>query len=536
MQAGLNDAAYDISQSDLLAGISFPNGLECRENLVILFPGTAVPALDTYTSTFIPVFADASVADADVLVMTNPSVSLGDAQDTAEYAAFAINYAALVLGRKATIIAWSQGNLNTQWALKYWPSTRDNLKNYVGMSPDYDGTVEASFLCDPEALLTSDAATLIEDSLTDDAFGSSLEAILGIGALPTSPQQFQYYLLALLSGDVGSYMANSSSIISSSTISTSMASATTSMSSSSSSTMSSSTGTMTAGPEAQLQSNNATKRAIPFGLNPAQAEQARQVEKAIRQNSRGIVSRHVSKRQVGAGNPSALVQLLEGLAGPISEALTSLAANPASTLNEVLSNYADNLANLELPTVIPQGCLPSIWQQVYFSNFVNVLATDYGMGAGDTAFVPTTTVFSLTDEVVEPQGATGFESASGYLKGEMASNILIQGNGGCPVVASTVISGLPEVVTHEGVLYSGMGVAVAVAAVNNGGMVTVDQIDSTIRCDVVSPLLTPAQALAQEATIPGAVARIVLGGGDETLAAGFLPAEPPIKGYATVQH
>jgi hypothetical protein len=123
-----------------------------------------------------------------------------------------------------------------------------------------------------------------------------------------------------------------------------------------------------------------------------------------------------------------------------------------------------------------------------------VLATDYGNGAGDSAFVLTTTVFSLTDEIVEPQGATGFEAASGYLKN--ASNILIQGNGGCPLVASTLISGLPAVITHERVLYSDTGVAVAIEAVKSGGEVTPDMIDATVRCDVVSLLLTPQDALA----------------------------------------
>ncbi|KAF8863829.1 hypothetical protein BDZ45DRAFT_89885 [Acephala macrosclerotiorum] len=87
LQVGPGDASYDLSQSDFLDSISFPNSLECRENLVFLYLGTAVPALDTYTTT--------------------------------EYVAFAISYAALVLGRRATILARSRGNLNVQWALKY---------------------------------------------------------------------------------------------------------------------------------------------------------------------------------------------------------------------------------------------------------------------------------------------------------------------------------------------------------------------------------------------------------------------------------
>lgn len=41
----------------------------------------------------------------------------------------------------------SQGNLNTQWALTYWPSTRKLVNDYVAVSPDYHGTVLLDVLC-----------------------------------------------------------------------------------------------------------------------------------------------------------------------------------------------------------------------------------------------------------------------------------------------------------------------------------------------------------------------------------------------------
>jgi hypothetical protein len=80
-----------------------------------------------------------------------------------------------------------------------------------------------------------------------------------------------------------------------------------------------------------------------------------------------------------------------------------------------------------------------------------------------------------------------------------------------------------------------MGVAVSVAAVKSGGEVTIDMIGPVVRCELVSPLLTIQQAIAQEATIPGALARVIFGGGDETLA-DFMTAEPAIKAYATAVH
>jgi hypothetical protein len=90
------------------------------------------------------------------------------------------------------------------------------VKNYVAMSPDYDGTVDASFLCNPEKLVASNIGTFVKDSLTDDAFGTDLEAILEIGAFPTSAGQFKLYLLGLLPGEMPTWLASSNTTNSSS--------------------------------------------------------------------------------------------------------------------------------------------------------------------------------------------------------------------------------------------------------------------------------------------------------------------------------
>lgn len=125
-----------------------------------------------------------------------------------------------------------------------------------------------------------------------------------------------------------------------------------------------------------------------------------------------------------------------------------------------------------------------------------------------------------------------FENASGYLLN--ASNIYIQGNGGCPDVPVVLVDGLPTVIKHEGVLYSGIGVAVAVEAVKSGE-VTPDMINLNVRCAFVSPILTAQQAVAQEAKILGALPRVNFSGRDETTA-DFIAAEPAIKPYATVAY
>ena len=492
LNVGQDDAPYDLTQSEMLAAISFPNGLACRQNLVILMPGTGVPAIDSYSVSFIPIFAPEGIANADVMLVTVPSISLGDAQTTSEYAAFAINYAALVLNRRATMIAFSQGNLNTQWALKYWPSTRNNLRNYVAMSPDYDGTLDASVLCNPNSLLTSNVATVVQDLLANRG-QTGLQSILGIGAIPTSPDAFRLYLLQLLSGRPFT------------------SSTTTSMSATS-------TGTGATGlsiPGLTLPTHLAVPTGIPI-LNGTLGRRELQF------------GRH-NKRQ--ATLPGTLQYLIQNLEQPLQQAIQTLMAMPNSVLAQVLANGA-NLQTLT-PSTLPQGCLPAIWQQVYFSNFVNTLAQDFGRGAGDVSFVPTTSLFSILDEVVQPQGSTGFENASGFLKGSNTSNILIQGNGGCPVVPSVLIAGLPDAVTHEGILYNALSVEAAVLAVQRGGVVQATDIPETIRCNLLSPRLSLQDALAQEATIPPALVRILVGGEGTAGLSAFVAQEPALKSYAT---
>lgn len=525
------NAPYSIAEADILSMLTFPNGFKCLDKLLILQPGTAVPAMDTFTNTFIPAFDAADLpGGVDIMVVNNPSNSLAAAWITAEYIAYAMDYANLVLNRPGTVVAWSQGNLNVQWAFKYWPSTRTNVegRNYVGMSPDYDGTILATFLCAPISVLTGGTGvTLLDDFITDGGLASVLDAI-GLSAIPTDstgmtdPEAFRALLLSLVFSDAatngfGISSSSSSIVLQTSTVADPLALPTTAIVPTSSSSLSVAVPTLV-----PLQ-----KRAIEFGNKAAVA---RVLELELRKRQALV------KRQNTL--PGAAATLLTGILGPIANELAEIVVDPTAPIMQIFANIAKLVT--DLPNFSPDvaGCNPGVWDQLYFSNFVNTLAEN----GGALAYVPTTTVFSITDEVVEPQGVTGESDASGFMSGSnpgvvAPSNIYIQAAGQCSVITNTLDADFPPLITHEGVLASGMGVSAAILAVQNGGTVSYDQIVATYgqteACALISQYLTVADFLGNEATIPAALLRITVNPGTDDPDAQFVSEELPLPAYAT---
>jgi hypothetical protein len=77
-----------------------------------------------------------------------PGALLADAQSNAEYVAYAVNYISGISNNaNVSVITWSQGGLDTQWALTFWPSIRTVVSDFVAVSPDFHGTILAPVLC-----------------------------------------------------------------------------------------------------------------------------------------------------------------------------------------------------------------------------------------------------------------------------------------------------------------------------------------------------------------------------------------------------
>lgn len=77
---------------------------------------------------------------------------MGDMQVSSEYVAYAIHLISQLSGGLQTaIVSHSQGGPDSQWAMRFWPSTRNLTRAFVALSPDFAGIsyfgTKASDLC-----------------------------------------------------------------------------------------------------------------------------------------------------------------------------------------------------------------------------------------------------------------------------------------------------------------------------------------------------------------------------------------------------
>lgn len=102
----------------------------------------------TFVGNMIPLLQGSTIADP--VWLNIPDLLLGDAQQHAEYVAYAVNYISGISGkRQVSVAAWSQGSIDSQWAFKYWPSARKLVTDLITFSGDYAGTINANFLATP---------------------------------------------------------------------------------------------------------------------------------------------------------------------------------------------------------------------------------------------------------------------------------------------------------------------------------------------------------------------------------------------------
>ncbi|OJJ42491.1 hypothetical protein ASPZODRAFT_76823 [Penicilliopsis zonata CBS 506.65] len=146
------DAPYSLAEDILRAALYIPAGFAFGadgKTAVLLVPGTGTYGGEAYEHNFGKLLA--ASAFGDPLWLNIPGRMCDASPRNAEFVAYAIHY---ITARSAgpspaslAVVGWSQGNLAVQWALKYWPSTRARVSNFIALSADFAGTLQAWGLC-----------------------------------------------------------------------------------------------------------------------------------------------------------------------------------------------------------------------------------------------------------------------------------------------------------------------------------------------------------------------------------------------------
>lgn len=140
------DARFSVLESRLRAAMYIPPGFTWgRKQPIVMSPGTGATGGVNFETNIGKLLAQEDFADP--VYLNIPDALLSDAQISAEYVSYALQYLKATTNVSPAIVTWSQGSLNAQWAFKYWPSTRKITTDHIAISPDYHGTVLAYILC-----------------------------------------------------------------------------------------------------------------------------------------------------------------------------------------------------------------------------------------------------------------------------------------------------------------------------------------------------------------------------------------------------
>ncbi|MDN5915051.1 MAG: lipase [Pseudonocardia sp.] len=129
------------------------NSLTCHGDLasgdrapVLLVPGTTLAPDVNFDWNYGPAF---DARDQAYCWVELPGNAMGDIGVAGEYVTNAIRTMHADAGRKIDVVGFSQGGMVPRWSLKFWPDTRDAVRDVVGIDPSNHGTLDAYPVCAP---------------------------------------------------------------------------------------------------------------------------------------------------------------------------------------------------------------------------------------------------------------------------------------------------------------------------------------------------------------------------------------------------
>src|SRR3954463_12795988 len=134
-----------VPAADLAKALDCPKSLSgVTRAPVLLIPGTNLEPKANYDWNYEPALTAAKIPWCAV---TLPRYAMGDIQVSAEYVVYALRQMREQAGRRVSVIGFSQGGMIGRWALKWWPDTRADVEDLVGLAPSNHGTASADPTC-----------------------------------------------------------------------------------------------------------------------------------------------------------------------------------------------------------------------------------------------------------------------------------------------------------------------------------------------------------------------------------------------------
>jgi len=142
-----NNGVYSLPCSTYSNSITCPRGVQGKKGgTVLLVHGTGSTGAETWKNG--PYNLMLPDEGYDVCWIDLPNRALSDAQVSAEYIAWSIYHLAAGSSTgKVSLISHSQGGLNVQWALNFWPAQRGMVHSFFAIAPDFHGTAEGPLAC-----------------------------------------------------------------------------------------------------------------------------------------------------------------------------------------------------------------------------------------------------------------------------------------------------------------------------------------------------------------------------------------------------
>ncbi|HEU5035171.1 MAG TPA: lipase [Mycobacteriales bacterium] len=133
-----------VSAASLRAALHCHGDLAGRRTPVLLVPGTTLDPEDNFGWNYERAF---TAQHRPWCAITLPDHALGDIQRAGEYVVYAIRTMSRRAERRIDILGYSQGGMVPRWALRFWPDTRRDVDDLVGIDPSNHGTLDATALC-----------------------------------------------------------------------------------------------------------------------------------------------------------------------------------------------------------------------------------------------------------------------------------------------------------------------------------------------------------------------------------------------------